>query len=102
MEEDKEDEDEDFGSTLGTCLRICHPPRMPPSDAHISTPGGPRDFATTQWSLVLHARGDSAGARTALARLCEAYWYPLYGFVRRHGHPPHDAQDLTQDFCARL
>jgi RNA polymerase sigma-70 factor (ECF subfamily) len=75
---------------------------MPPTDAHATTPGGPRDFATTHWSLVLHARGDTSSARTALASLCEAYWYPLYAFVRRQGHHPHDAQDLTQEFFARL
>jgi RNA polymerase sigma factor (sigma-70 family) len=34
--------------------------------------------------------------------LCENYWYPLYAFVRRAGHSPHDAQDLTQEFFARL
>ena len=75
---------------------------MPPTDARASTPGAARDFATTHWSLVLHARGDSSGAPTALAQLCESYWYPLYAFVRRQGHGPHDAQDLTQEFFARL
>ncbi len=75
---------------------------MPPTDAPTSTPGGPHDFETTRWSMVLQARGNGSGARAALARLCEAYWYPLYAFVRRQGHLPHDAQDLTQDFFARL
>jgi len=52
---------------------------------------------------VLAAAGseDSRG-RQALARLCQVYWYPLYAFVRRHGHGPHDAQDLTQEFFVRL
>ena len=45
---------------------------------------------------------DSSRAREALAALCETYWYPLYAFVRRKGHSPHDAQDLTQAFFARL
>jgi RNA polymerase sigma-70 factor (ECF subfamily) len=44
----------------------------------------------------------STHAHAALARLCELYWYPLYAFVRRQGHAPHDAQDLTQEFFARL
>jgi RNA polymerase sigma factor (sigma-70 family) len=38
----------------------------------------------------------------ALESLCQAYWYPLYVFVRRQGHSAHDAQDLTQAFFARL
>jgi RNA polymerase sigma factor (sigma-70 family) len=59
-------------------------------------------FATTRWSMVLRARGESKDAHESLAALCEAYWYPLYAFVRRQGHSPHDAQDLTQEFFARL
>ena len=64
-------------------------------------PGG--RFATTHWSLVLAAgeRG-SAEAEEALARLCSLYWYPVFAFVRRQGHPPEEAQDLTQGFFARL
>ncbi len=46
--------------------------------------------------------GDTTQARKALAHLCESYWYPLYAFVRREGHAAHDAQDLTQEFFARL
>jgi RNA polymerase sigma-70 factor (ECF subfamily) len=61
-----------------------------------------RGFCTTHWSLVLAARGDTARAQPALAALCHAYWYPLYAFVRRQGVAPHDAQDLTQEFFARL
>jgi RNA polymerase sigma factor (sigma-70 family) len=60
-------------------------------------------FATTHWSLVLAAgREDSPEVAQALERLCRAYWYPLYAYVRRQGHPPADAQDLTQEFFARL
>jgi RNA polymerase sigma factor (sigma-70 family) len=60
-------------------------------------------FATTQWSVVLAARGeDSPQAAAALARLCRIYWYPLYAFIRRRGYSPHDAQDLTQEFFYRL
>ena len=60
-------------------------------------------FLTTHWSVVLAAgRSDSTRAETALARLCQTYWYPLYAHVRRRGHSPHDAQDLTQEFFARL
>ena len=60
-------------------------------------------FATTHWSLVLSA-GDqpSPQAADALEKLCRAYWLPIYAFVRRQGRSPHDAQDLTQEFFARL
>lgn len=60
-------------------------------------------FLTTHWSLVLRAgQTDSPQATEALENLCRAYWYPLYAYVRRQGHPPHDAEDLTQGFFARL
>ncbi len=53
--------------------------------------------------MVLAAGHDSApGAREALEKLCGAYWYPLYTFVRRQGHSPEDAQDVTQEFFARF
>jgi RNA polymerase sigma-70 factor (ECF subfamily) len=63
----------------------------------------PQWFATTHWSLVLAAGHESAsGAQEALEKLCGSYWFPLYAFVRRQGHNPHDAQDLTQEFFAWL
>jgi RNA polymerase sigma factor (sigma-70 family) len=64
---------------------------------------GPRRFATTRWSQVIAAgRAQSAASRDALSGLCEAYWYPLYAYVRRWGYGPDEAQDLTQEFFARL
>jgi RNA polymerase sigma-70 factor (ECF subfamily) len=63
----------------------------------------PRRFATTRWSQVIAAgRAQTTASRDALAGLCEAYWYPLYAYVRRWGHDPDEAQDLTQEFFARL
>jgi RNA polymerase sigma factor (sigma-70 family) len=59
-------------------------------------------FATTHWSIVLTAQGRSQTADEALEKLCRTYWWPLYGFVRRNGHTPEEAQDLTQAFFARL
>jgi RNA polymerase sigma factor (sigma-70 family) len=60
-------------------------------------------FVTTHWSVVLSAaRRDSPEASQALEALCRAYWYPLYAFVRRQGHDPPEAEDLTQEFFARL
>jgi RNA polymerase sigma-70 factor (ECF subfamily) len=60
-------------------------------------------FPTTHWSRVL-AAGDPRApeARESLATLCHAYWYPLYAFIRRRGHSPDQAQDLTQDFFAMI
>ncbi len=68
-------------------------------------PSGPREFATTHWSLVAAASPDEASqsrARRALEELCRAYWYPLYAFVRNRGYSSSDAQDLTQSFFARI
>ncbi|MBI2929644.1 MAG: sigma-70 family RNA polymerase sigma factor [Verrucomicrobia bacterium] len=60
-------------------------------------------FATTHWSVVVAAgQADSPQAAEALEKLCRAYWYPLYAFVRRRGYGPEDAQDLTQSFFARV
>ena len=60
-------------------------------------------FATTHWSVVVQAgRPDSPEAAQALAELCRVYWYPLYAYVRRQGFDVPAAQDLTQDFFARL
>ena len=53
--------------------------------------------------MVLSAQGKSAGdAFESLEALCRQYWPPLYAYVRHRGHPAHDAQDLTQEFFARL
>jgi RNA polymerase sigma-70 factor (ECF subfamily) len=60
-------------------------------------------FVTTRWSVVLAAQDKlSPDSAVALETLCRAYWYPLYAYVRGSGYPPHDAQDLTQEFFSRL
>lgn len=60
-------------------------------------------FRTTHWSAVLlSAQSQVPGAQKALAELCQIYWYPLYGFVRRRGYGPDEAQDLTQGFFLHL
>jgi RNA polymerase sigma factor (sigma-70 family) len=60
-------------------------------------------FLTTHWSVVLSAREPhSTRSAAALETLCRTYWPPLYAYVRRRGHSPADAQDLTQEFFARL
>jgi len=60
-------------------------------------------FPTTHWSRVVAAGGSGAPlAREALAELCRAYWFPLYAYIRRRGHDPDRALDLTQDLFVRL
>jgi RNA polymerase sigma-70 factor (ECF subfamily) len=60
-------------------------------------------FATTRWTLVLAAgKRSTRQAEVALEELCRTYWYPLYAYIRRHGHAREDAEDLAQTFFARL
>lgn len=63
----------------------------------------PGRFPTTLWSRVATAGGrDDGEAREALSKLCQAYWYPIYAFVRHRGFTPEQAQDRTQDFFAYI
>jgi RNA polymerase sigma-70 factor (ECF subfamily) len=72
-------------------------PNIDPEDAAAAR------FATTCWTVVAHAGDrDSPEAREALAELFRAYWYPVYAYLRRRGHSPHEAEDLTQGFFADL
>lgn len=77
---------------------------MPASESHLGGDAPPAQvFVTTHWSVVLTAaRSDSTRAPAALGHLCRQYWYPIYHFIRRQGRSTHDAQDLTQEFFARL
>ena len=59
-------------------------------------------FVPTHWTVILAAKGDTTHAQVALEKLCQTYWPPIYAFIRRQGRTPHDAQDLTQEFFARL
>src|SRR5207244_11745438 len=67
-----------------------------------STQTGAVAFATTHWSVVLTAQGESPAAEAALEKLCRTYWQPIYGFVRRQGVGPEEAKDLTQGFFGLL
>lgn len=71
-------------------------------DSRSSSSEAPRVFPNTRWSVVLAARQPTPDATAALEIICQSYWYPLYAFIRRCGHSPHDAQDLTQAFFCRL
>jgi RNA polymerase sigma factor (sigma-70 family) len=59
-------------------------------------------FATTHWTVVLQAQGDSPAADDALEKLCRTYWRPIYSFLRRRGIAPEEAEDVTQGFFALL
>jgi RNA polymerase sigma factor (sigma-70 family) len=63
---------------------------------------GPVAFTTTHWSVVLEAQRESPAAQEALEKLCRTYWRPIYGFVRRQGSGPEEAEDLTQGFFALI
>src|SRR6516225_39411 len=62
----------------------------------------PAAFATTHWSVVLQAQGQSPAAQEALEKLCRTYWRPVYSFIRREGTAPEEAEDLTQSFFTLL
>lgn len=70
-----------------------------------AAPRGPARFATTRWSMVVDAGREARAAQdghAALSQLCRTYWFPLYAHVRRRGFTAPEAEDLTQDFFARL
>jgi RNA polymerase sigma factor (sigma-70 family) len=71
---------------------------------HRRRPQVPPDFPSTRPSLVDGLRsGDPAGERAALERLAEAYWRPIYKYLRlRWRKPPDQAEDLTQSFFAAV
>jgi len=52
--------------------------------------------------VLAAGRRHTPQADQALEELCRAYWFPLYAYVRRHGHTKEDAEDLTQAFFARF
>ena len=73
------------------------------NDQTMHTLAGPSEFPTTRWTLVVVASDPKRKeVRSALASLCENYWYPLYAYLRRRGYPTDQAQDLTQEFFIRV
>ena len=66
-------------------------------------PGHRGGFDETNWWVVDKAgHPDQPQAEEARALLCRTYWYPVYGYICRLGHTHQDAQDLTQEFFARV
>jgi RNA polymerase sigma-70 factor (ECF subfamily) len=68
----------------------------------VTNPAATSPFAPTRWTLVLRARGDSAEAKAALSELCEGYYTPVLRFLRREGREEDAAQELAQEFFARV
>lgn len=65
--------------------------------------GGSAAFRTTQWTAVLDAaRPGTERTQEAFAKIYLDYWYPLYAYIRRRGHSPPDAEDITQNFFLHL
>jgi len=83
---------------------------VPPNNDEVTSATGAAEsaqdragaFATTHWSVVLTAQGESPAAEEALENLCRTYWRPIHGFVRREGARPEEANDLTQGFFALI
>lgn len=89
----------------GVCqMAACVPCRQMVQLLPMAERAGSERFHTTRWSVVKAASGNprSREAREALASLSQAYWFPIYSFIRRQGHSPQDAEDLTQEFVTRL
>jgi DNA-directed RNA polymerase specialized sigma24 family protein len=89
----EEDEASESRTALSSPRRI-----RPEAD----TQKGSIAFTTTHWSVVLEAQGQSPAAQEALEKLCRTYWRPAYGFIRRQGTKPEEAEDLTQGFFSLL
>ncbi len=78
-------------------------PLSAPTPTEPPSPSPKPLFPLTRWSIVAEAcHHDDPESAVALEELCRNYWVPLYVAVRRFGHSPEDAEDLTQGFFAKL
>ncbi len=61
-------------------------------------------FPMTCWSVVVDTLLSQSPERAhaALSDFCQAYWPPVYAFLRRKGYSVNDAQDMAQAFFAHL
>lgn len=64
--------------------------------------GAAREFPPTRWTLVRSSRESEEARRAALRELLEAYWKPIYFYIRRKGRSVEDAKDAVQGFYAHL
>jgi DNA-directed RNA polymerase specialized sigma24 family protein len=63
-----------------------------------------RIFPDTRWSLIIRLRTPESreSATEVLNELCEAYWQPLYAYLRRSGQDVESAKDIVQGFLAHF
>lgn len=60
-------------------------------------------FPSTSWTLIRRARElTGADQVAALDELLRQYWRPVYSFFRSKGKTPQTAEDLAQEFLAKL
>lgn len=60
-------------------------------------------FEHTNWFTVKEAGSPASPANDAArTSIYKIYWQPIYFYIRRMGQGPEDAQDLAQEFFARL
>lgn len=69
---------------------------------NVATEKSGSGFPQSYWSIVLQPDASAESGRAALGKLCRRYWLPVYAHVRRAGHPPAIAQDITRTFLHRL
>ncbi len=79
-----------------------HPNATIPDEKSTDLAAGAVAFPATRWSLVEKVRQGGAEAKLAHEELCRLYWYPIYAFLRSHGHSREDAEDTTQAFFLKL
>ncbi|MGB0600095.1 MAG: RNA polymerase sigma factor [Rubripirellula sp.] len=75
---------------------------MSDAEQQQTCPRGNAVFHTTQWSMVMRARSDAPESQAALGELCEAYWTPVFRFLRREGRSEDDSGEIAQEFFTRL
>src|SRR5689334_4663565 len=74
-----------------------------PGPLLVSTESSEESFGNTDWWVVRQAgRPEKPEADPARAQLCQAYWKPIFRYVLHTGYSWHDAEDLTQEFFARV
>lgn len=88
----------------GTSLRMNHAPHSDPSAASVTKVKSEGAlFPQTMWSMISDVgRTDESEVRAALGRIAQAYWQPLYVFVRQRGFAHEDAADAVQGFFVHL